>query len=145
MVRRGEIFFFFFFFLRPRDMGLAGNPHRHPLHAAFCKHDWEQKFETNLNSLRGEISVESPRCSNRTTFCTLPPITTKGTYAGKDHNPAYQRWQGILYIHILHSVVNERVELSWPRGRKFCDCAPVIAFTVPISTLCRRLERWCCF
>jgi hypothetical protein len=28
-----------FFFLRPRDMGLAGNPHRHPLHAAFCKHD----------------------------------------------------------------------------------------------------------
>jgi hypothetical protein len=29
----------FYFFLRPRDMGLAGNPHRHPLQAAFCKHD----------------------------------------------------------------------------------------------------------
>jgi hypothetical protein len=35
-----------FFFFCPRDMGLAGNPHRHPLQAAFCKHDWEQKFET---------------------------------------------------------------------------------------------------
>jgi hypothetical protein len=39
---------FFIFFLRPRDMGLAENPHRHPLQAAFCKHDLEQKFETNL-------------------------------------------------------------------------------------------------
>jgi hypothetical protein len=37
-----------FFFLRHRDMGLAGNPHRHPLQAAFCKHDRELKFETNL-------------------------------------------------------------------------------------------------
>jgi hypothetical protein len=38
----------FILFLRPRDMGLAGNPHRHPLQAPFCKHASEQKFETNL-------------------------------------------------------------------------------------------------
>jgi hypothetical protein len=33
------LLFFIYFLSRPRDMGLAGNPHRHPLHAAFCKHD----------------------------------------------------------------------------------------------------------
>jgi hypothetical protein len=38
-----HIYIYIHFFLRPRDMGLVGNSHRHPLHAAFCKHDWQQK------------------------------------------------------------------------------------------------------